>query len=269
MDLAAPPEGPYETPLIVTELAAGRPVKPVWRNTLGGLTFQLGEGSGREFIKWVPHGIGVDLSPEIQHLAWAGAYAKVPRVLAQGDDEQGSWFLSASVPGSSAVDDRWKREPLTAVRAIGAGLRELHESLPVADCPFVWTAESRVAHAREVAARGAVDPQDWHPDTQRYAGTVERALELLADIPPVDRLVVCHGDSCAPNTLIGEDGTCAGHVDFDTLGVGDRWSDLAVASWSTVWNYGPGWEDALFEAYGVTADPERIRYYRLLWDFCD
>jgi kanamycin kinase len=48
--------------------------------------------------------------------------------------------------------------------------------------------------------------------------------------------------------------------------VGDRWSDLAVATWSLSWNFGPGWEDTLLEAYGVDPDPVRTAYYRLLWD---
>jgi kanamycin kinase len=39
-----------------------------------------------------------------------------------------------------------------------------------------------------------------------------------------------------------------------------------VAIWSTVWNYGPGWEEPLLEAHGIAPDPGRIRYYRLLWD---
>ncbi|MFJ1704916.1 phosphotransferase [Kitasatospora sp. NPDC088346] len=97
-------------------------------------------------------------------------------------------------------------------------------------------------------------------DLQHF-GTVERALGALTDIPPVDRLVVCHGDACAPNTLLGDDGTCTGHV--------DRWADLAVATWSTRWNYGPGWEEPLLEAYGVEPDPERTTYYRLLWELSD
>jgi len=50
------------------------------------------------------------------------------------------------------------------------------------------------------------------------------------------------------------------------LGVADRWADLAIATWSTTWNYGPGWETPLLDAYGVAPDPERSRYYRLLWD---
>ena len=79
-------------------------------------------------------------------------------------------------------------------------------------------------------------------------------------------LVVCHGDACAPNTLIGADGRWSAHVDFDCLGVADRWADLAVATWSTEWNYGPGWEGELLAAYGIGPDSERTAYYRLLWD---
>lgn len=79
-------------------------------------------------------------------------------------------------------------------------------------------------------------------------------------------MVVCHGDACAPNTLLDEFGNCSGHVDLGRLGVADRWADLAVATWSLDWNYGPGWQDVLLEAYGVAHDEERIAYYRLLWD---
>lgn len=50
------------------------------------------------------------------------------------------------------------------------------------------------------------------------------------------------------------------------MGVADRWADLAVATWSTEWNYRPGWDPLLLEAYGTRPDPDRTRYYRLLWD---
>jgi len=48
--------------------------------------------------------------------------------------------------------------------------------------------------------------------------------------------------------------------------VADRWADLAIATWSAEWNYGPGWERPLLDAYGIRPDPDRTRYYRLLWD---
>ena len=89
---------------------------------------------------------------------------------------------------------------------------------------------------------------------------------MLSAAPPIERLVVCHGDACVPNTLIDDDGHCTGHVDLGALGVADRWSDLAIATWSVSWNFGPSWEKALLDAYGVAPDVERTRYYRLLWD---
>ena len=46
----------------------------------------------------------------------------------------------------------------------------------------------------------------------------------------------------------------------------DRWADLAVATWSVDWNYGPGFDGVLLDAYGIAPDQERTRYYRLLWD---
>src|SRR2546430_1214361 len=72
--------------------------------------------------------------------------------------------------------------------------------------------------------------------------------------------------SCAPNTLLHEDGSWSGHVDMGALGLADRWAGLAVATWSTEWIYGPGWENALLDAYGVSPDPGRIDFYRRLWE---
>lgn len=266
--IATAPREPVEPPGIVTELAAGRPTKAVWRNELGGLTFQVGSGGTRQFVKWTPSDSGIDLAAEVARLRWAARFTVVPRVLGEGADSTGSWIITHGLPGRSAVDDRWKCDPGTAVRAIGSGLRSLHDVLPVAECPFGWSAEQRLESARSRAAAGRTSPGEWHQDLQHF-GTVERALEVLSDTPPADRLVVCHGDACAPNTLIGDDGAWSGHVDLGTLGVADRWADLAVATWSTQWNYGPGWEAPLLEAYGVDPDPERTTYYRLLWDLSD
>jgi aminoglycoside phosphotransferase len=40
--------------------------------------------------------------------------------------------------------------------------------------------------------------------------------------------------------MIGDAGACSGHVDLGARGVADRWADLAIATWSTQWNYGAG-----------------------------
>ncbi len=90
-------------------------------------------------------------------------------------------------------------------------------------------------------------------------------LQLQRDRPQEEDLVVCHGDYCFPNILIDGD-RVAGFVDLGELAVADRWWDLAIATWSTMWNVGPGYEDAFLNAYEITPDADRIAYYRLLYD---
>ena len=252
-------------PAAVAALAAGRTMVPVWFNEVGGLTYEVGAGAGRCFVKWAPADSDeLDLAAEADRMEWARQFHPVPRPLARGRDADGSWLVTAPVPGDSAVAARWKAEPAVAVTAIGEGLRALHDALPADGCPFSWGAPERVAAAARKADDGGQDPARWHPSHQGL--TVAAALERAAVIPPADQLVVCHGDACAPNTLIGAGGRWSGHVDLGALGIGDRWADLAIATWSTGWNFGPGWERLLLDAYGVEPDPERTAYYRLLWD---
>jgi len=231
-----------EVPGQVRALARGAGPTPVWLNELGGKTFRTGDG---RYIKHGPRNAESSFAGEAERLRWAADYIAVPRVLDEGGDDRSEWMVTAALPGLSAVDPRWIADAATAVRAVGEGLRALHDALPVAECPFDWRVPARIANA---AGRGI------------------RVPDALREPPPVDRLVVCHGDACCPNTLIGDDGRFSGHVDLGALGVGDRWADIAVASMSTAWNYGEGWEDALIEAYGISPDRERLSYYRELWN---
>ena len=73
-------------PRAVVDAAAGARITPTWINELGGVTFALGSGHERRFVKWSPIG-GIDLRPEADKLRWAGAFADVPRVLQTGSDE--------------------------------------------------------------------------------------------------------------------------------------------------------------------------------------
>ena len=214
-----PPTEPVPTPAVVIGIAARRPVTAVWVNELGGVTFAI--DGGAEYVKVIPPGSDA----EILRLDWAADYLTVPRVLGSGS----TWLHTRGLPGSSAVDPRWLRDPRTAARAIGAGLRLIHDTLPVDDCPFGSPA--------------------W-----------------VTEAPDVDRLVVCHGDACAPNTLIDDAGRCCGHVDLGDLGVADHWADLAVAEWSLRYNYEGDWRAEFFDAYGVAPDQDRMDHYLRLWE---
>lgn len=255
---------PVAVPEVVLGLADGDEPRLAWENEVGGLTYEVGAGDGRRFVKWAPGGSGIDLTAEAARMRWARPFHPVPEVLDTGSVPGGTWLVTAALPGVRASDRRWRAEPATAVTAIGEGLRAMHDTLPVAGCPFSWSAEVRVLDARAQIAAGRMRVELWHSCHQALG--VVRALELAADIPPDDQRVVCHGDACAPNTLLGTDGRWSGHVDLGLLGVADRWADIAIAAWSIEWNYGPGWERLLLDAYGIAPDPDRARYYRLLWD---
>ncbi|WP_129664621.1 aminoglycoside 3'-phosphotransferase [Phytoactinopolyspora endophytica] len=259
------PPASVTVPGVVTALAGDDTITPVWVNELGGLTFRLDDGrDSTRYAKWTAAGTPeIDLAAEAERLAWAQRWAQVPHVIERGSNDDGTWLVTSAVPGRSAVDPRWIDDPKTAASAIGYGLRVLHDALPVDECPFDWSVEQRLADARKSLGDSArlVDrfKQDRHPG-------VDDPEARVSDPPPIERLVVCHGDACAPNTLLHDDGTFAAHVDLGTLGVADPWADLAVAAWSTEWNYGPGYENVVYDAYGIDPDPERIAYYRLLWD---
>lgn len=231
-----------EPPARVLALAQGAALEPAWVNELGGVTFRTDD---QRYIKFGPINAETSFAGEAERLTWAGRFAAVPRPLEVGRDETHEWLVTSAVPGLSAVDPRWVAEPARAVRAVGEGLRALHDALPVADCPFEWSVGSRIANA---AGRGIRVPDE------------------LRSAPAVDRLVVCHADACCPNTIVADDGKWSGHVDLGALGTGDRWADIAVAAMSTTWNYGDGWETALVEAYGLEPDPVRLAFYRDLWN---
>jgi kanamycin kinase len=222
--LSGPPPAGTPVPALVRAAAGGDELVPVWRNELGGLTYRAGD----RYLKWSPLG-APDLEHERARLVWAASFHAVPEVLDLHRDDEAQLLVTRALPGRPAVDV----EPRVAARAVGEGLRALHEELPAGSCPFTWSAEER----------GGVD------------------------VPPVDRLVVAHGDACVPNTLVGPDDGWTAHVDLGRLGLADRWADLAVASANLDANFGPGrWQAEFFAAYGIARDEERIRFYRELWD---
>ncbi|NHB83882.1 phosphotransferase [Tessaracoccus sp. HDW20] len=170
----------------------------------------------------------IDLLPEAERMSWLSSRHPSPRMF-DFEEGDGEWLIvSGALPGTSAVSPRWSAEPDRAAAAIGEGLALLHTLDP------------------SISMFGSVD---W-----------------VGDQDDVDLLVIAHGDACAPNTIIGDDGRFIGHVDLGSLGVADRWADLAIASWSLEWDFGPGHERAFWDAYGIEPDTDRIAHYRRLWD---
>jgi len=228
--VASAPREPIPLPPALAEYAGAT---AIWLNEAGGVTFDAGD----RFIKWNPRETGISLDDEVVRLAWAAPWHPVPRIIEVGSDATGEWLVTAAIPAHSAVVEPWVSQPAIAAREIGIGLRRFHDDLPVDECAWDWSVESRL--------RPGID---------------------LGPVPAIDRLVVCHGDACAPNTLIGDDGRFAATVDLGQLGVADRWADLAVGAMSLEWNFGAGFEADFFAGYGIAPDDARIRFYQALWN---
>lgn len=218
-------------------------LRPVWMNGSGGLTFAIaseGADSAADFyVKWNPSGSSESLPDEAERLRWLRGKHPAPLVVEVIANEVEQILITQALPGESAVSQRWDSEPETVLRALGEGLRHLHD-VPLDECPFDWGVETRM-HSVAVGS-GRVEPA-----------------------PPIDKLVLCQGDPCAPNTLLAADGSFLAHVDLARLGAADRWADLAVMSLSLAWNFRVYDESVFWDAYGIEPDPLRIDFYRTLW----
>lgn len=241
----------HPLPPKAVELAAGRPVRPVWLNQLGGLTCAIIGPADEpvEYLKWSPHHHEIDLVGEAERLRWAGAHVRCPEVIDSGADAAGLWLHTHALPGTTAVAPHWSAATGPIVTELGRALRHFHDQVPVADCPWTWSVPERLT-TQQISAR--------------------RITEWPAPPTPTD-LVVCTADACAPNTLMCPAGPddCpqwCGFVDLGDLGVADRWADLSVALWSLTLNFDSGWEEAFLAAYGIARDEEKLEYYRGVYD---
>lgn len=140
----------------------GRRARPVWENELGGLTFEVGRGQQRCYLKWAPTESGIDLAAEAARLRWAATLTPVPPLLARGSGTAGTWILTA------------KSDPARAVSAIGEGLRAMHDALPVAGCPSWSPIGQRMARwwrsRRLVGAVPRWIRLSWSGDTSSTSG---------------------------------------------------------------------------------------------------
>lgn len=218
----------------------------------------------RGYLKagWV--GAHPTIAGEVARARWlAGAGVAVPEVVDAGADERVEWMLTAPLRGVPAVAPQHLADPRGTVAAMAEGLRALHE-VDASGCPFDWTLPVAVEHVRRRVEGGEVDPAGLAREHRHLSPA--RALEHLLSLLPEDEdLVVTHGDWCFPNVFL-EHGRTVGLLDLGEVGVADRWRDLAIGTWTTVWNVGPGYEELFLEAYGADGDLRRRDCYRLLYD---
>jgi kanamycin kinase len=232
----------------------------------GNVTYRLDQpGQHWRFLKVSPRsGRHTSLAAECARTRWAGVFLPVPEVIDCGATGDFEWLITRGIDAADATDPLLRADAATVVEILAKGLRQFHEA-PVGACPFDFGLDAALDLVERRIAQGLIDvPADLHPEHAHLS--IGDAWNILRSTrPSSEDLVVCHGDYCFPNTLISG-GAAVAFVDLGELGVADRWWDLAVATWSTTWNVGPGWEDAFLAVYGIEPDRQRMAYYRLLYD---
>ncbi|NGN67802.1 APH(3'') family aminoglycoside O-phosphotransferase [Streptomyces sp. A7024] len=241
---------------------------PVTSGESGAAVFRSADAA--RFAKCVPAVDVVGLAAERDRVAWLRDQG-VPgsRVLDWHSGEAGACLVTSAVSGVPA--DQLSADDLRgAWGRIADAVRRLHE-VPVSQCPFRWGLDSMVALARDVVARGAVNPEFLPVEQQHTPGgeLLDRLTPQLARRREQEAAdtVVCHGDLCLPNIIL-DPGTLdvSGFIDLGRLGLADRYADLALLltnareTWKAE-EQGRAADMAFAERYGIDLDHDRLRFY--------
>lgn len=195
---------------------------------------------------------------------------RAPEVVAYAATDARCFLLTTACAGRNASEVTSHSEALEVARRLGAAIRALH-SLPVTLCPFDQRLEVKFAQAKTRVLNNPVQGS-LHGGGQPglSAQTAIDGIAQRISHQPED-FVICHGDCCLPNFILGEDRSVA-LIDVGRLGVADRYQDLALMFRSILAPYNPLFgQDALSEfkqAYGLTqADAQRVTLYQDLEGF--
>jgi kanamycin kinase len=244
---------------------------PGWRATLAYQlipelsTWRLTHPDGSvRFAKVDRAGRYPSLAGEAERMVWAAAYFVVPVVVDLVQRPDCTVLVTEGLAGRDATDPAWRADVPGLITALGTGLSAFHDAVEEEWCPFRFDVARALHHVAHRVEIGAIDPGGFH-EVHRYLTPAAALSRLEATAPGSEDLVVCHGDYCPPNALL-TGGRVTGYVDLGELGVADRWWDIAVGAWSVGWNFGKENEALFYETYGITPDPDRIAFYRLLYD---
>ena len=224
-------------------------------------------------LRYLKHAQGPyarELGEERARLEWLQGWLPVPAVEGWAENEDGgAWLLLSAVPGVMAHEAAPDLGDMAAVvRAVAEGLRRIH-SLPIADCPFDYTRDVRLARAAWNIEQNIVDVADVRANHHIEPLALLARLEATRPPEPPEDQVFVHGDYCLPNILMTPDAAgvprVSGLLDWARAGISDRYQDLAIGARTLRHNFGPGWEPLFFTAYGLSApDPARVAWYEAL-----
>ena len=217
--------------------------------------------------------MGPEAENEPTMLRWLKDKIPVPEILEHICENEYSYVLMNKCTGNMACDAYFMMRPKLQVELLAEALHSLWE-VSNDGCPSHFTLQKRLTMAEENVIHNRVDIADAEQDTFGPKGfrDPEALLYWLQENQPEEKETICHGDFCLPNIFLTEDGV-TGMIDLGRSGVSDPWQDIALCYRSLNNNYSGIYDgkshagyktEMLFDALGIPADPERIRYYILM-----
>ena len=202
---------------------------------------------------------GALVRDDAARLKWANS-KKLPvaRFEAFLEHDGFEYLLMTEVPGREAAQPWAPEQVPVVIKNMARGLRAWHDT-EATDCPFRLSLADEIADIR-----------------RRFAGNAARTIELEALLerqPRSEDLVLCQGDPCGVNVLLGDDLEITGWIDLGSLCVMDRHCDLAQAVISLnreINRQFNGHSERFLEAYGLEAvNRETLEFYvefdRFFW----
>jgi aminoglycoside phosphotransferase len=258
----------HELPAAMRDLLAGA----TWHDETFGFSgvqvFRIARPSEPVYyLKIATHPHRQELLAEQELLVWLQGRLPVPAVAAWHEDNERSYLLISEIPGIMSYNDAFKQNIPALIRLLAEGMRLIHR-VDIQHCPFDQRLAARMEQARQRVEAGLVDEGDF--DRQRQGMRAGEVFQMLiASQPSQEDLVFTHGDYCLPNVLIDPDRMhLNGFIDWGRAGIADRYQDIALATRSLTYNFGPGWEELLWQAYGLEqVDHAKIEFYKLLDEF--
>jgi aminoglycoside 3'-phosphotransferase-2 len=202
------------------------------------------------------------LRNEIARMRWLAKHnIRVAKILRIDDKPQHTILLTEAISGVPADESPLSADQLVA--AVARALSALHQ-LPAPDCPFDESVATRLSRAAAAIAAGEVDPDAFDERNQGVAP--EELFKRLAAHPPLEDMVVVHGDATLSNLIVDANGS-VGFVDCGNAGRGDRYIDLAVLTTYLTEGYGPEAATDFIRLYGGRGwDADKARYFLDLYE---
>lgn len=239
-------------------------IEPVERGMSEAELFRLRDRAGRErYLKICRGAARSELRNEVERTQWLAARGvRVPRFLRVHEDSVLAAALMTALPGRHPPDAG--KPPAELVRHLARGLFKLH-SIPALDCPFDEAIKTRLTRARDMIARGLIDPADF---AERNRGLAPRAIydRLIDSVPEREDIVIVHGDATFDNLLIDAAGNI-GFIDCGHAGRGDRYLDLSAIIADIDEHFGQDCMSAFARSYGQAAlDMGKLGFFSDLYE---